>query len=93
MAVLPTAATVRLKLVGLGGTVLLDLRHVLPGFRMGFLELAGIVLSLGVALPVCVGVIRKITGAVDVAETAMTKAGIVLAEIEPVFHVPAQAGG
>ena len=46
---------------------------------MGFLELAGIVLSLGVALPVCVGVIRKITGAMDVTETAMTKAGIVAA--------------
>jgi hypothetical protein len=46
---------------------------------MGFLELAGVVLILGVALPVGVGVIREIAGAVDVAEAAVTKAGIVAA--------------
>ena len=46
---------------------------------MGFLELAGIVLVLGVALPVCVGVIREVAGAVDIAEAASAKAGIMAA--------------
>src|SRR5215831_14753632 len=46
---------------------------------MLFLELTGVVLIFGVALPVAVGAIRIAAGAVDVAEAALAKAGIVAA--------------
>src|SRR5215472_8057794 len=57
----------------------LILRDVLPRFGMLLLELAGVVLIFGVALPVAVGAIRVAAGAVDVAEAALAKAGIVAA--------------
>src|SRR5208337_2086233 len=43
---------------------------------MGFLELAGIVLILGVALPECVGAVGEGAGIVDIAEASAAKAGV-----------------
>ena len=58
---------------------MLELRRVLPRLRMRFLELAGIVFVFGVALPVSVGVIGEVAGAVDIAKAALAKAGVAAA--------------
>jgi hypothetical protein len=43
---------------------------------MGLLELAGIVLILGVALPECVGAVGEGAGIVDIAEASAAEAGV-----------------